>query len=125
MADFSVVVTGATVVPWTDAGDTNTPSRLNMREGTLARRYSATVGSAVTLTANVAGSLAPLDSALDGRLFHAGTIDAVVPYPVSFTSPSGQSSVQAFTPLVAGHYCVYLRREGSGHVIVHIDAEAA
>lgn len=125
MPDFELQVTGATVVPWTDEGDADRPSRLNQREGCLSRRYSADVGDVLALVGVVDGVVAPLDAALDGRLFHASTIDSVCPYPVGFSSPVGQSSVQSFQPLVAGHYCVYLRREDSGSIIVHIDAEAA
>lgn len=125
MPDFTLQVTGVTVGAWEDPASLDEPSRLNPFTGRSARRYLGVVGVAITLTAVVGGTVSPLDTALDGRLFAAASAHAPHPHPVSFYGATGQSSVQTFTPLAVGHYLVYLRRQGGGKVFAHIDVEAA
>jgi hypothetical protein len=75
---------------------------------------------AVTIRATVAGVLGPLDAALAGRLFLWMNVESPGAAPL-ITSPVGQSSVASFTPSVAGHYCLALRRDGGGGIFLHLD----
>jgi hypothetical protein len=121
MPNFELIITGATVVPWTD---TATPSRLNPRSGHTMLRYLAHVGDTVTLTASVGGTSAPLDSSLSGRLFYPTSWEYPTAYPVSFVSPVGQSSIMSFVVAAVGHYLLGVRFTASGSVFVHVDVEA-
>lgn len=118
-ATFTAGVTGAT---WDDPASGDKPTRINPRPGQPHRRWVGSVGVQVTITARVAGVSAPLDAALGGRLFTATIGEAPGALPV-ISSPGGQSSVQRFTPEVAGHYSVVLRREGGGGQWLHVDIE--
>ena len=123
MPDFEVLVTGAAVEPWSDPAGSALPSRLNPREGRSMRRLVGTVGTAITLTAVVGGVTGPADATLGGRLFVCASAEAPHPWTVSFTIlTAGWSSVQSFTPSLAGHYLVYMRRPEGGCWFIHIDA---
>jgi len=123
MPDFEVTVAGATVEQWLDPAIAGAPSRLNPLPGRPSARLIGTVGVAISLTAVVAGVSAPLDSALGGRLFVCSSVESPLPYPVAFTIPtSGKSSVQEFTPSMAGHYLVCMRRPTGGAWFLHVDA---
>ncbi len=123
MPDFDLRVTsGASIAPWTDPATDDAPSRVNARTGNPLRRYVATVGTQVEIRAVVGATVAPLDSALGGRLFVPFAVDCPLP-AVEWSSPAGQSSIQRFTPARRGHYHVRVRRPGGGVVHLHIDAE--
>jgi hypothetical protein len=119
--DFRATFTsGTTLAPWTDpAGDR--PSRQNTAIDRGHLRQLATVGAEVELTANVDGVAAPMDAALDGRLFLGMFAEWASPSIPGITSPAGQGSVQRFTPAAAGHYCFVLRRDGGGGIYFHLD----
>lgn len=124
MADFRAEFTsGTTVVPWDDPASGARPGRLNPRPEHPHLRHRGNVGVQVQVSARIAGVLAPLDAALGGELFTAFLAEApVFPLP-AVSNPGGQSSVQRFTPLVAGHYTLRLVREGHGSVFVHVDIQ--
>lgn len=125
MPDFELEIVGATVEQWEDPATNVAPSRLNPRSGKAERRWIGTVGTAITLRAVVGGYSAPYDSQLGGRLFEAASAEAPHPYSVSFSHPVNTTSLQTFTPLLAGHYLVYMRRPEGGAWFVHIDAMEA
>jgi hypothetical protein len=124
MADFRAEFTaGAAVVAWNDPALGARPGRLNPRAEYPHKRHRGTVGVQVQVSARVGGVLAPVDGALGGELFSAFLAEApVFPLP-PVTNPGGQSSVQRFTPAVAGHYTLRLVREGHGSLFVHVDIE--
>lgn len=125
MPDFRATFTGGTTLgPWTDPPDGGArPSRQNASLDRGHLRRLGTVGAEVELTATVDGVDAPMDAALDDRLFlcmfaeHPGAVPSV-------SHPAGQSSVQRFTPASAGHYCFVLRRDGGGGFFLHLDVGA-
>jgi hypothetical protein len=120
MADFRAEFTdGAVVQPWLDPALGDRPDRLNPRAEHLHRRHVGAVGVQVEVSARVGGVLAPLDAALGGELFLAFIAEA----PVFPAPPGGQSSVQRFTPLAAGHYTLRIVREAHGSLFVHLDVE--
>lgn len=122
MADFRAEFTaGAAVVPWDDPASGSRPGRLNARAEHQHRRHEGDLGVQVEVSARVAGALAPLDAALGGELFTAFIAESPVFPAPALTSPGGQSSVQRFTPIVAGHYTLRLVREGHGSLFVHVD----
>jgi hypothetical protein len=124
VSDFGLVITGATVQPWIDPDGASAPSRLNPRSGRTERRLVGVVGAQIILLGYVGGVVLD-DDQLDDRLFVAASIEAPHPYPVTWTSLPTTSAVQRFTPALPGHYLVYLRRDGGGMVLAHIDVEAA
>jgi len=124
MADFRAEFTdGTTVVPWVDPPTGSRPGRLNPRPEHQHLRHRGEVGVEVEVSARVGGVLAPLDAALDGELFIAFLAEAPTFPPPNVSSPGGQSSVQRFTPLSAGHYTLRLVREAHGSLFVHVDIE--
>ena len=108
-------------MPWVDPANGSRPGRLNPRAEHQHRRHEGDLGVQVEVSARVAGVLAPLDAALGGELFTAFFAEAPVFPAPALTSPAGQSSVQRFTPIVAGHYTLRLVREGHGSLFVHVD----
>jgi hypothetical protein len=113
MADFDLIISGASVVAWTD---NETPSRLNPRSGGTMLRYLAHVGDTVTMTASVAGS--------SGHEYfpHAWERPASSP-PYAFTAGSG-THIQSFVPVATGHYLIGMRHVDGGSVFFHLDVEA-
>lgn len=121
MSDFRAGFTsGVTLEPWADPADSTRPTRQNTTAERGHTRRQGTVGTQIEVTATVAGVDAPLDAALDDRLFLVSFAEWVEPKPV-LSSPVGQSSVQRFTPASAGHYCFVLRRDGGGGIFMHVD----
>jgi hypothetical protein len=123
MPDFRATFTsGTTLQPWTDPADGTRPSRLNTTTQRGHKRRVGTVGVQIEVTATVAGVTAPMDAALGGLLFlgmfaeHPGASPAI-------STPAAQSSIQRFTPSVAGHYTFVLRRDGGGGLFMHVDVE--
>jgi hypothetical protein len=99
--------------------------RLNPLVGHPEKRYAVTVNVECEIRAVVGGVEAPLDSALDGRLFFPGNVEYPQAPPLHFSNSAGQTSVQRFTPRHVGHYLIYIRRPGGGQVMVHFDAVEA
>jgi hypothetical protein len=106
MPDFDARITsGVAVQIWTD-------DRANPLQSHPHRCFRGTVGVPVVISAVVGGVVGPADTALGGRLFSADLLECPAPTPTSFTA--GLSSVQQFTPRVAGHYMIALRRTSGG-----------
>lgn len=132
MADFRVRFTaGITLEAWEDpaaiVSGRDLPSRLNPQPAHGHTREVAATGVEVELTMTVreVGD-APLDAALvDGNLFEAYPIEwpGTGPGP-AFTGAVGQSSVQRFTPLLAGHYTLLVSRTGHGGIYAHVDVDS-
>lgn len=121
MPDFGATFTaGVTGTTWEDPASGGKPTRINPRPGLPHRRRVGSVGVQLTVTAVVAGVSAPLDAALGGRLF-TGTLAETPGALPPVTSPGGQSSVQRFTPTVAGHYTFVMRRQDGGGQWLHVD----
>lgn len=126
MADFTLVAaSGVSVEEWLDPTDGDNLSRLNPRLGQPQRRFMGTVGVQIVLNAVVGGTTAPLDSALEGRLFVPFVVQQPVGVVDTFTTDSGQSSVARVTPTKVGHYHFRVRRWGGGIVHMHVDVVAA
>lgn len=124
MPDFRAAFTsGVASVPWTDppSDDGSKPSRLNPRVQRPHRRRRGTVDTPIQVTATVGGVAGPLDAALSGRLFFGWLAEFPGGSRPGLLHTAGHSSVVHFTPRVAGHYTLVLRRTGSGGVILHVD----
>lgn len=123
MADFAASITAGVVPePWADPGLGDVPSRINFDAEHPQTRLIATVNIAVILTAVVGGVSAPLDATLGGRLFTASMVEHPAASPVVVAGIVGQSSVQTFSPPVAGHYTLVMRRPEGGGYWFHVDA---
>ncbi len=122
MANFTARITsGASLELWEDPAS-DLPSRINPTSRRGHQRQVGSVGTQVTVTATVAGSSAPLDAALASKLFF-GFFAETPTTPPAISSPTGQSSVQRFTPNAAGHYTFVMRRHDGGGMILHLDVE--
>lgn len=124
MADFRVLMSGVTVETWEDpalAIAPFTPTRINPLPEHVHRRFVAEAGDVVGIVGQVNGLPAPLDGLLGGRLFTAFMVEHPTGVPPALTHPPGQSSLQQFTPVFAGHYTVRMVREDGGGVFVHVD----
>jgi hypothetical protein len=128
VADFTASFSaGTTLEDWTDPADVARPSRINPTERHGFKRRTGSIGVEVVITARVDGVDGPLDSALDGVLFVAACIEYPTATPPALAPDTGQSSVQRFTPTLAGHYtfCVrHVEGDGSrngGAVLLHLD----
>lgn len=127
MADFRIRFSdGITLEPWEDPALGEKPSRLNAQPAHSHTREVGSVGTPVEVTATVRGvGDAPLDSALtDGKLFSALMIEwpGAGPAP-AFSGAAGQSSVQTFTPTLAGHYTLIVQRTEHGGIYAHVDVD--
>lgn len=111
MADFTVKVVGADVVPWDDP-------RANERPGFPLQCYRAHLGNRVELRAVVGGVEAPLDSALGGRLFSADLVEGLR-QPEWLNLSRSSIIVPRFR--FCGHYVVAVRRTGGGAELVPIE----
>ncbi len=123
MADFDVrFSSGVSTSPWLDPEDTGKPSRVNPKDGYTMKRAVGTVGVPVEMTARIDSGEAPLDSELDDRLFFVILVECPGPRPPMIPALA-QTSVQTFTPLLAGHYHVRWRRPDGGIWHLHVDIE--
>ncbi len=122
MANFAAKYTsGTTIGVWEDPALGDKPTRINPAPGHPHRRDLGSLSTQVEITASVGGVLGEVDANLGGELFIVAFAEApVAPFP-PFSSPAGQSSVQRFTPEVAGHYTIILRRENGGGEYFHLD----
>lgn len=125
MADFRLAFdTGVTLEPWVDPPESSPrdlPSRLNPNAEHPHRRAVGTTGVAVQFLAIVDGVSAPVDTALGGELFQAIVVEAPGAPPACI-GLAGQSSVQHFTPGLAGHYTFVMTRQGAhGGIYAHVD----
>jgi len=124
MADFLArFAAGTTLETWSDPPFGDRPSRINPSIQRPHRYRHADPESTVTIHASVDGVDAPLDAALDERLFYGWFAERPSATAPIVTSPVGQSSVRTFTPLEEGHYTYVLRRQGGGGIILHLDVE--
>jgi len=127
MADFSADFTsGVTVTEWSDPPLGNLPTRLNAFTETPHLHAIGTTGTQVEITATVPpfdGVAGEVDGNLGGRLFALHFAESAILPPPSISSPAAQSSVQRFTPALAGHYTLRLERVGvtGGSVFLHVD----
>lgn len=122
MADFTLQVSGTSLSNWTDPASGGLPSRLNSRAGNAQKMRIGTHGVQLVLRAVVNGVVAPLDAALGGRLFTAWLVEApALALPGTPVGDAAQSSVQRYTPPVAGHYTIGVERNGGGIELVHIE----
>lgn len=124
MTDFNARFSaGTTLEPWLDPASGSRPTRLNPLTNQGHVRRVGSVGVEIEVTAEVGGVDAPLDGALGARTFFAWFAEHVGATPV-LSTPVGQSSVQRFTPLEAGHYTFALARHGGGGtVVMHLDVQ--
>lgn len=117
MATFTARFTdGVTLEPWED----DDPSRINPTADHQHTAWAGTVGDQIEATVTQGGVEGPLDGA---DLFIGGLIEwpGASP-PPTMSSPGGQSSVQRFTPAVAGHYTLRIKQEnGGGAFVLHVD----
>lgn len=125
MPDFSAQLVGSAIAPWRDPAQLpNLPSRVNPSPTREMQRLTLPVGAPAIIRATVNGVTAPLDSALDGRLFVGWLAESPVPRPIVTITP-GKSSERTFTPAEPGHYTYVLHRAGGGGIILHFDAVAS
>ena len=125
MPDFDfVVVSGGVAAVWDDA-------RLNHRPIAphLYRRVVAPVAPAiaeVVIQCIVDGDPAPLDTALDGRLFFVSRVSWSGSYPFGIVQAPGQSSLITlrFAHNMLGHQEVAIRRPEGGALIFALDVES-
>jgi hypothetical protein len=120
MPNFDVRLSaGVTVQEWEDP-------RANPIASRPHRRYVGRVGVQIEARTRIAEGEAVLDSELYGNLFSSWLGEWPRPYsPPHTSSPSGQSSIQWFTPDHPGHYLWVIRLHDSGALGVHIDVRAA
>jgi hypothetical protein len=133
MPDFEAqFASGVSLAAWEDpprpegpaTGSGGAPPRTNPIAGHPPAFFRASVGAAVTVEAIVAGTAAPLDAALGGRLFTTHFAELPIWPPPLIASPAGQTSKATFTPYVVGHHLVVLRRDGGGAVALPFEVEA-
>lgn len=97
-------------------------NRLNPMPGFPPRRFEGKVGVEIVLHVIYEGVEAPPDTALPG-VFSSDMgewpMPAGPPVTVGVTS---YSTIQRFTPNVAGHYVWNIRRRFGGCLSVHLDA---
>jgi hypothetical protein len=132
MPDFDAhFASGVTLDAWVDPPKTESPTtgaggapaRINPIAGHPPSYFRATPGATVTVEAIVGDTSAPLDSALDGRLFTTHFAELPIWPPPLITSPAGQSSRATFTPYAIGHHLVVLRRDGGGAIALHFEVK--
>lgn len=125
MANFSVAFTaGATLALWNDpaAPGQGKPSRINPYAQRPHRRRVGEVGTELELTATVDGEEGPDDATLGDATFISWLVEFPGPTRPNLSHPTGVSSVSRFTPAVAGHYTIVVRRKlGGGGVFLHVD----
>lgn len=121
MPDFTAAITaGATAETY---AEDNVPPWQNPLPDHLPVRWRATA-STVAFECTVAGVVAPLDTALAGRLFTAWCVEWPSGPEPHVDGTAGQSSQQTLTLLAGnpGHYVIGIRREGGGAFLIHLDA---
>ena len=140
MASFSAKFLGNLVAEMVDderppgtlgPEDKGAPGRFNAsdQEPSLHARISS--GVSLTVECRVDGVDAPLDAALDGKLFTSSFAEWPARYenppdsPPSVAQPAGQSSLLSWTPVDVGHYVfvVYRAWGSSGRFFLHLDVE--
>ncbi len=128
MANFTVAFTsGVTLAAWTDpaAPGEGKPSRVNPYAQRPLRRRMGLVGTEVELIATAEDVEGPADVDLTGRTFMTQLVEFPGSTPPNLLHPPGLSSVTTFTPAVAGHYTLVIRRRlGGGGVFLHLDVVA-
>lgn len=123
MPDFSARLTsGVVLTPWDDHAGAGA-SRINPFAARPSKYQKATVGVQVEMRATIGGVEGPADAALPDptKLFSSDFGEA--PLPTVVTGVGGSSSIQRFTPLVAGHYLWVMRHAAGGAIGIHLDAE--
>jgi hypothetical protein len=123
MPDFSAGFTSGapSLLIWRDPATASLPSRINPAASHPHRYRRGTVGVEIEVSARVDGVTGPLDAALGGRLFMAWLAEYPSQHAPPLSHPVGQSSVQRFTPTIAGHHTLVFRRAGGGGFILHVD----
>jgi len=123
--DVKVFVDTTAAKPYCRGGDA--PSRLNARPGLPHRYLRFYPGDTIAFAATVGGVEGPLDAALGGRLFAITWAEWTGTYPLSITSPAGQSSVGSVVIPTGsgwwGHHAVCFRRPEGGSVVVSFEVE--
>ena len=122
MADFPFDFdhTTVTLEVWEDPGVSSPrdlPSRLNPNAAYPHTRAIGTTGVPVVFIADEG----PGDVSLGGELYTALVVEAPTA-PPHCTGLPGQSSIQSFTPTAAGHYTIFMTRQGAhGGIYAHVD----
>ncbi len=128
MADFElIVVSGATLVNWTDPTVAGKPSRINAFADVPHSTYSLPVATPLDIGALVGGVSQPLDAALGGRLFLWSWLDVPVVGPPGIPAIAGQTSKTLFPADHflgrEGHYTILLSRDDGGAQMISWEVE--
>jgi hypothetical protein len=126
MPDFVIgQITGTVLVPWQDPATPDAPTRLNSHAAYPPLYRRVVVPGTVVVRLAVDGVLAPLDSALGGRLFQAFLTEWSGPFPPVVAQGAGQTSVVSLQlqAVHLGHHVVTIRRASGGAMILHFDGE--
>lgn len=132
MADFTLqvgVLDDVHVVDWSDEGNPGDPPRLNSPRH--ADRYlrvgHAGLPTSVTISAVVAGVVAPVDGALGGRLFQWWWSQRGNGAPPAVVPPAAHSSTATivFLPENLGTWVLTAFRENGGSVRIGLSVETA
>jgi hypothetical protein len=133
VADFDAIIVGGEQTPWIDAPSASpeAPSRLNPDPAYLpSYRVIELVDingafSTVLIKAVVGGVVAPMDAALDGRLFSWAWAEWSGDAPPPVVLGASQSSLATITLYRSanhyGHFLFRFRRAQGGVVLVPFD----
>jgi len=110
---------GTSLEYWDDAPIADSYNRTNAVTGHPHRHVVGAVGVQIELRAMVGFLDAPDDTDLGGKLFTVWWAEALAAFAFSYPV-GGRSSQVRFTPPLAGHYVIGMRREDGGAVLLHL-----
>lgn len=126
MPDFDFrVASGTTTIPWEDRHLSHRGP--NVHKYRRIRPPALPSLASVVLQCVVGGVVAPLDTALGGRLFTVSRLVWSGDFPFVIEQASGQSSAITlkFSENMIGHQELVIRRAGGGSIIVSFEVEPA
>lgn len=126
MPDFDFrVFSGTITVPWAHEG-INHRGR-NVHRYRVVRPVPLPALAEVVIQCVVGGVVAPLDGALDGRLFTATRLVWSGSFPFAILQAPGQSSAITlrFASNMLGHQELLIRRPSGGSIALSFEVEAA